>query len=167
MAQPTQTVLLTLAAPPAAPPAPLGNVQWRHFLRALAEEVDARATPSERDGLLRAIGHRLSHLMPLPPVATLEALQIEMNDALAAMGWGEVLLEVDEAAPALNVTHQGLPRIGSLGAPAGQWLAGVLPGLYDGWFGQQPGSQGALRSERVMDGAGPGVVVRYVRGLPT
>ncbi len=134
--------------------------RWRLFLRAIAEEVESRGGDG-RDALLRGVGRRMSALMPLPGVGTLEALQMEMNDALAAMGWGAVQLGVDETDPALTLLHTGLPRIGSMGTPPGHWLAGLLPGLYDGWLAQQPGAQPALYTHRVGATAGPAVTLRY------
>ena len=139
------------------------GVQWRLFLRALAEEVDSLAGPEERDDLLRGVGHRMSRMAPLPEVETLEALEIEMNDALAALGWGEVRLVVDEASPALRVVHTGLPRIGTVGTPPGQWLGALLLGLYDGWFQQQPGAQPTLHTHREPGLGGATVIMRYAR----
>ena len=155
----THSVTLTFDAPAPAP-ARVDAGRWRLFLRALAEEVDSRSGPDERDALLRGVGRRMSELMPLPGVGTLEALQIEMNDALGEVGWGSVELELDEANPALTVVHSGLPRVGSLGTPPGHWLAALLPGLYDGWFGQQPGNQPTLQTHRV-SGTGAEVTLRY------
>ena len=159
----THSVTLTFNTPALAK---AESGQWRLFLRALVDEVDSRASPEERDEMLRGVGRRMSQLMPLPGVGTLEALQLEMNDALAAIGWGAVQLTVDEANPALTVVHSDLPRIGSTGTPPGQWLAGLLPGLYDGWFAQQPGSQNSLRTERVSVASGAGVMLRYCTQSP-
>ena len=134
------------------------------FLRALAEEVDSLAGSGERDDMLRGVGRRMSRLMPLPPVQTLEALEMEINDALEGLGWGEVHLALDEATRVLEIVHSGLPRIGSLGTPPGQWLSALLEGLYDGWFAQQPGSKAALSSKRVSSqGSGDTVVMSYAR----
>ena len=138
--------------------------QWRVFIRALAEEVDSLAGPDERDDMLRGIGRRMSALMPLPPVETLEALELEMNDLLAAVGWGAVRLEVDEAEPALRILHTGLPRVGSLGSPPGQWLAPVLPGLFDGWFAQQPGAQPTLHTHTAGIPGADAVTLLYAKG---
>jgi hypothetical protein len=138
------------------------SVQWRVFLRALAEEVDSLAVAGERDDMLRGVGRRMGRLMPLPAVDSLPALEMEMNDALEAVGWGAVRLELNEAERALHVMHSGLPRIGSLGAPSGQWLAALLEGLYDTWFAQQPGSKTSLSTRRV-PGDGNAVVMRYAR----
>ena len=139
------------------------GIDWRTFLRALAEEVDSLAGSGERDDMLRGVGRRMARLTPLPPVQTLAALEIEINDALENLGWGSVSLHVNEADRALEVTHTGMPRIGSLGSPAGQWLSALLEGLYDAWLGQQPGSKPALGARRLDRGVGDVVVVSYAR----
>ena len=141
-----------------------GAVQWRLFLRAMADEVDHAAGPEQRDRMLRAIGRRMAGMMPLPPVATLTALETEMNDALEAVGWGTVAVRIDEAERVLVLTHAGLPRIGSLGTPPGQWLSAMLEGLYEAWFAQQPGSQPTLSAARVTSGDGEAVTLRFGRG---
>jgi hypothetical protein len=140
------------------------SVQWRLFLRALAEEVDSLAGAGERDDMLRGIGRRMARMMPLPAVDTLPALEMEMNDALETIGWGGVRLHVNEAERSLQLVHTGLPRIGSLGTPAGHWLAAMLEGLYDSWFAQQPGSKPSLSTRRVEGTSGSPVVLRYARG---
>ncbi len=139
------------------------GIEWRTFLRALAEEVDSLAGAGERDDMLRGVGRRMARLHPLPAVQTLDALEMEMNDALEGLGWGEVRLELNEAGRSLDVTHTGLPRIGSLGTPPGQWLSALLEGLYDGWFAQQPGSKAALSSKRGSKTAGDVVVMSYAK----
>ena len=138
-------------------------VDWRMFIRALAEEVDSLAGSGERDDMLRGVGRRMARLNPLPPVQTLDALEMEINDALEGLGWGEASLRVNEADRTLEVVHAGLPRIGSLGSPPGQWLSALLEGLYDGWFAQQPGSKAALSSRRVGGSGGDTVVMAYAR----
>jgi hypothetical protein len=139
------------------------GVQWRHFLRCLAEEVDNLAGVGERDDMLRGVGRRMSRMMPLPPVHSLASLQIEMNDALQSVGWGEVELHLSEPDRTLQIVHNGFPRVGSIGSPPGQWLSAVLEGLYDGWFAQQPGNKPSLSSRRTGDSVGATVVMSYAR----
>jgi Cellulose synthase subunit D len=141
-----------------------GAVQWRVFLRALADEVDTLAGASERDDMLRGIGRRMGRMVPLPGVTSLEALEVEMNDALEVLGWGSVRLRLHEGERTLYVTHSGLPRIGSLGNPSGQWLSALLEGLYEVWFAQQPGHQPSLIARRVENGNPDAVIMRYARG---
>ena len=138
-------------------------VQWRPFLRAMAEEVDSLAGAGDRDDMLRGVGRRMSRLMPLPPVQSLQALEMEMNDTLQGVGWGEVQLRLSEPDRVLHVIHSGFPRIGSLGTPAGQWLSALLEGLYDGWFAQQPGSKPSLSTRRIDGAEGDTVVMSYAR----
>ena len=139
-------------------------VQWRFFVRALADEVDSLAGPGERDDMLRGMGRRMSRMMPLPPVEQLDALQIEMNEALAGLGWGHVHLHLNAEDRALIIRHHGLPLVGSLGTPAGTWLAALLEGLYEGWFSQQPGSQTSLVARRVPSNSVDHVTLRFARG---
>ena len=139
------------------------GVQWRHFLRALAEEVDSLAGVGDRDDMLRGVGRRMSRMMPLPPVQSLQALELEMNDALLGVGWGEVELRLSEPERVLHIVHNGFPRVGSLGTPSGQWLSALLEGLYDGWFAQQPGSKPALSTRRLDGSVGATVMMSYAR----
>ncbi len=138
------------------------QTQWRVFVRALAEEVDSLAGISERDDMLRGVGRRMARMVPLPAVRTLDALEIEANDALDMIGWGRVRFELQEVQVRLRVVHDGLPRVGSLGGPAGQWLSALLEGLYDGWLGQQPGGSPTLSARRVQE-SGTSVVMDYGR----
>ncbi|WP_158745918.1 cellulose biosynthesis protein BcsD [Acidisphaera sp. L21] len=147
--------------------APLGTqqpvVQWRLFLRALAEEVDTLAGTGDRDDMLRGVGRRMSRMMPLPAVNSLASLQMEMNDALQMVGWGEVELHLSEPDRVLRIVHNNFPRIGSLGTPAGQWLSALLEGLYDGWFAQQPGNKPSLSTRRMDESEAATVVMSYAR----
>lgn len=153
--------MLALSAPALRPEA---GVQWRVFLRALADEVDALAGPGERDALLRGVGVRMARLMPLPPARSLETLEMEMNDALAAIGWGQVRLSLNEAERRLAIAHSGLPRIGAAGTPPGTWLATALEGLYETWMAQQPGSDPGLTARRIAPGTAEVITIHYGRG---
>ncbi len=141
------------------------TVDWRAFLRGFAEEVDTLAGPGERDAMLRGIGRRMSQMLPLPPARDLPTLEMEMNDTLAALGWGAVRLQLLEPERMLQMTHVDLPRIGSLGTPPGLWLSALLEGLYDGWLAQQPGHASALSTRRHADLAGQAVVMSYGRQI--
>lgn len=138
-----------------------GAVQWRPFLRALVDEIDGLASPAERDDMLRGVGNRMARLQPLPDVPTLHTLQLEMNDALAALGWGNVSLALDHADRVLLITHTGLPRIGATGTPPGTWLAALLEGLYETWISGQPGADTTLVARRGAVDAAGWVVLRY------
>ena len=142
---------------PAAPAA----TQWRAFLRGLAIELEAQAGPAASAALLRGIGQRMAQLLALPPVASMEALEMEMNAILGETGWGSVRLALNEAERCVILRHSGLPRIGSAGEPAGSWLAPVLEGLYQGWMGQQPGADDKLRA--TVQEPGDPTVLRYGR----
>lgn len=137
--------------------------EFRLFLRAFAEEVDSQAAPGECDGILRGAGARMAKLMPVPPVESLAALEIEMNDVLAGVGWGRTRLDLNEAERTVLITHTGLPRIGSLGSPSGTWLSALLEGLYTAWMAQQPGSTPALAARRVMPGDTDAITLQFGR----
>jgi hypothetical protein len=152
------------ARPEEAPAPAAAPVPWRGFLRALADEIDAQRGEAARDELLRATGRRMARLLPLPEVGSVEALAMEMNDALEALGWGSVTLTLEESEKRLTITHSGLPRLGGAGEPPGLWLSAVLEGLYETWIAQQPGSDSHLVARRFAAPA-PGVVaLRYGRG---
>ena len=132
MTTPVNTVQDTQVAPT--------PVLWRVFLRCLAQQLDAQSGPEARILILRDTGRQMAALLALPPVGSLEALEIEMNSVLTEIDWGGVRLSLNEAERCVLLTHRGLPRIGSAGEPCGAWLAPVLEGLYEGWMAQQPGA---------------------------
>ena len=140
-----------------------GFPQFRVFLRALAEELDSEAGASGRDSLLRGVGRQMARMLPLPAVASMSALEMEMNDVLGSIGWGHTRLELLETERHILITHAGLPRIGSAGDPPGTWLAGVLEGLYEAWMSQQPGSDAGLVARRQPHQETKFVVLRYGR----
>ena len=140
-----------------------GDVQWRLFLRAMADQIDHMAGLDERDDMLRGVGRRMARMIPLPPVLTLPSLEIEVNEALEQIGWGAATLRLDEADRALVIHHTGLPRVGSIGVPSGQWLSALLEGLYETWFVQQPGSQPSLSATRVVTHSPDAVTLRFAR----
>jgi hypothetical protein len=137
--------------------------QWRGFLRALLETLDAHLDAGSRDSLLRAVGARMAAFAPLPHCASLGELEARMNDALAAADWGYCSLSLDVNGKALIVTHAAAPAIGTQGDPAGGWIAAVLEGLYGAWFATQPGAEASVPVTRA--GTSPaGVTLRYARG---
>lgn len=134
---------------------------WRAFLRGLALELEAQAGPAASAAVLRGTGQQMARLLGLPAVGSMDALEMEMNAVLAELGWGSVRLVLNEAERCVVLTHDGLPRIGSAGDPAGTWLAPVLEGLYETWLGQQPGADDTLRTR--LDQRGRTMVLRYGR----
>jgi hypothetical protein len=135
---------------------------WRVFLRCLAREIDAQHGPEARILLLRDTGRQMAALLALPPVGSLEALEIEMNGVLAEIDWGGVSLSLNEAERCVLLIHRGLPRIGSAGEPCGTWLAPVLEGLYEGWMAQQPGSEASFQVRIKLHESGS-ICLRYGR----
>lgn len=141
-----------------------GQVDWTAFLRALAEEIDGIGGATARDALLRGIGQRMAAIRPISAAPNMDTLAMELNDQLAAMGWGSVSFQLNEQDRALLITHTGLPRIGAAGDPPGTWISALLEGLYDGWMGQLPGADRSLLARR-MRVTPQTVLLRY--GRPT
>ncbi len=147
------------------------SVPHRHtgtplLMRALAAEIDATHDAAARDALLRAVGRRMARLRPLPEVASMEALEIELNEALAALDWGAVQLVLEADAQRLTLLHAGLPRLGGAGDPPGTWLSAALEGLYETWIGQQPGSDATLVARRHGSVTTSLVTLLYSKGWP-
>jgi hypothetical protein len=117
------------------------SVQWRDFLRALLDTLDDTLQRDGRDTLLRAVGGRFAAAMPLPAAHTLAALEVRMNEALAAAAWGHVVLDLDERERMLRLVHAAGPCISTPGDEDGAWLGPVLEGLYSTWFAAQPGGE--------------------------
>jgi hypothetical protein len=137
--------------------------QWRGFLRALVETLDANLDAASRDALLRAVGARLGALLPLPTCAGLAELEARVNEALAAADWGWAEIALDPNDRALVVTHCAAPVVATGADPAGGWVGAVLEGLYGSWFGSQPGAEPSLVPRRT--GSRPGIILlRYGRG---
>jgi hypothetical protein len=120
------------------------SVQWRGFLRALVETLDAHLDTAGRTALMRIIGRRMADAMPLPHCDTLGGLEAQINDALAATEWGFCRLSVDLPGCRLLVTHAAAPVIGAGEDVEGAWIAAVLEGLYGGWLAEQPGADAAI-----------------------
>jgi hypothetical protein len=140
------------------------GLDLRVFLSALASAADDQLGHDGREAMLRSLGHHLARLTPLNPVSSLEALELEANEALTAIGWGRASIALDEPNRCLVIRHSGLPRIASKGEVPGYWLAPALEGLYGSWMGQQqPGMQEALAARR-QPGVTDGVIeLHYAR----
>lgn len=124
-------------------------IDWTVFLRAMAEGIDSLGGPVARDVWLRSVGERMGAMRPISPVPNMESLTMEMNDVLAAMGWGQVGFQLNEQDRSLLITHTHLPRVGAAGDPPGTWLSALLEGLYRAWMGQLPGADPSLVAQRL------------------
>lgn len=133
---------------------------WRPFLRALAEEVDALGGPDARDALLREVGRRIAQANPMPGDGKLDALTLDINELWAGFGWGNVTLR-PEADRAVLIDHSGLPQVGGAGEPPGTWLSAVLEGVYETWLAALPNADAAWIARRVRIGIGGGILLRY------
>jgi Cellulose synthase subunit D len=137
--------------------------QWRGFLRALVETLDANLDVDARDTLLRAVGTRLGALDPLPACASLPELELRMNEALAAADWGWVEISLDPQDRALVLTHAAAPSVAAGPAADGLWIGAVLEGLYGAWLGGQAGADPGMAVRRTQAAAGS-FTLRYGRG---
>lgn len=136
--------------------------QWRIFLRALVETLDANLDAASRDALLRAVGARFGALAPLPPCAGLAELEARMNEVLAAADWGWVEIALDPGDRTLVLMHCAAPAVATGADPIGGWIAAVLEGLYGTWLAAQPGAEPNLMPRRV-GAAGGSITLRYGR----
>lgn len=137
--------------------------QWRGFLRALVETLDANLDAASRDALLRAVGNRLGGLLPLPACGGLAELEARMNEAVAATDWGWVEIALDPNDRALVLTHCAAPAVATGADPTGGWIGAVLEGLYGTWLAAQPGAEASLSPRRLSAAAGS-ITLRYGRG---
>jgi Cellulose synthase subunit D len=136
--------------------------QWRGFLRALIETLDANLDAASRDALLRAVGARMAGTMPLAACGSLPELEARMNEALAACDWGWVEISLDPQDRSLVLTHTAAPSVAAGAEANGGWIAAVLEGLYGGWLGGQQGSDPSLTPRRMAATAAT-VTFRYGR----
>jgi hypothetical protein len=125
------------------------SVDWTIFLRAMADAIDGLGGPVARDVWLRGVGERMGAMRPITPVPNMESLAMELNDVLAAMGWGQVGFQLNEQDRSLLITHTNLPRVGAAGDPPGTWLSALLEGLYRAWMSQLPGADPSLVAQRL------------------
>ncbi|WP_181378073.1 cellulose biosynthesis protein BcsD [Teichococcus aestuarii] len=138
------------------------SAQWRGFLRALLETLDANLDRNTRNGLLRAVGGRLGQALPLPAATTLAELEARMNAALAELSWGYVSVALDEADRSLRLSHHAAPVVGAPGDEVGSWFATVLEGLYTAWLAAQQGGGSEAGPQLRVVQSEPGLVqLRY------
>ncbi|TCZ57821.1 cellulose biosynthesis protein BcsD [Roseicella aquatilis] len=139
------------------------SAQWRGFVRALVETLDANLDPGSRDALLRAVGARMAGLAPLPACGSLAELEQRMNEALAACDWGWVEVALDQHDRSLLLAHSAAPAVAAGTEMDGHWIGAVLEGLYGHWLGAQPGADPTLAPRRTGAG-GATLTLRYGRG---
>jgi hypothetical protein len=118
--------------------------QWRGFVRAMVETLDAHLDAEGRAALMRAIGARMAGAMPLGYCDTLAGLEAQINDALGSAEWGYCRLSLDLAARRLLVVHGAAPAVGAGEDADGSWAGAVLEGLYSAWFAGQPGADATM-----------------------
>jgi hypothetical protein len=122
---------------------------WEVFLRALLDTLDAHMPAEERAVLLRAIGAQMAALSPIPPEDTLSGLEARINERLAEPRWGSVSIALDSGGPALVLTHETAPVLGTGQDREGSWMGPVLEGLHAGWIAAQPGAEPEIAAHLV------------------
>ncbi len=137
--------------------------QWRAFLRALVETLDAHLDEAGRAALMRIIGRRMAEAMKLREADTLLAFEAQVNEALAGAEWGFCRLAVDTEARRLVITHQAAPAIAAGQDAEGAWIGAVLEGLWSGWLAEQPGADPAMAATVATTAPGE-VVLHYAKG---
>lgn len=126
-----------------------GRPDWEVFLRALLDTLDAHMPAEERAVLLRAIGAQMAALSPIPPEDTLSGLEARINERLAEPRWGTVSIALDSSGPALVLTHETAPVLGTGQDSGGAWMGPVLEGLHAGWIAAQPGAEPDIQAHLV------------------
>jgi hypothetical protein len=139
------------------------SAQWRAFLRALVETLDAHLDEAGRASLMHIIGRRMAESLPLRHCDTLSGLEAQVNDVLAGAEWGFCRLAVDTGARRLVITHLAAPSIGTGADAEGAWIGAVLEGLWSGWMAEQPGAAPA-RGAVVATPAPGETVLHYAKG---
>lgn len=138
-----------------------GSAQWRVFLKALAMTFDETVETADAHAFLREVGAAMARSLPLPRVATLEALEDAMNARWDALDWGWVRLR--EADGAVAIVHGASPTRFAEDAE-GHWTRAAVPvleGVYGYWFQAQQGPS-HLQVKLVAEPTEP-LVLRYGR----
>lgn len=139
------------------------SAQWRGFLRALVETLDAHLDEAGRASLMHIIGRRMAEAMPLRHCDTLSGLEAQVNEVLAGAEWGFCRLSVDTEARRLVITHLAAPAIAAGQDGEGVWIGAVLEGVWSGWMAEQPGADPAMAA--VVATIAPGeTVLHYAKG---
>lgn len=139
------------------------SAQWRAFLRALVETLDAHLDEAGRASLMHIIGRRMAESLPLRHCDTLSGLEAQVNEVLASAEWGFCRLAVDTGARRLVITHLAAPSVGTGADAEGAWIGAVLEGLWSGWMAEQPGADPGMAA--VVATTAPGeTVLHYAKG---
>jgi hypothetical protein len=115
------------------------SVQWRAVMLAMADELFENFSAQEAWGFYRQIGLRVSRSVALPPVKTLDELEVSLNVVLAEMDWGYVSLSLADSAIAIR--HRAYPGQ-YLEDASGHWrraFCALLEGVYTVWLQSQGG----------------------------
>jgi hypothetical protein len=137
------------------------SAQWRPFLAALAQELNARIETDQCRALLRRLGTAMARNAPLPPLELLPDLEAAMNHVWSGMRWGWV--ELNDTDDALRIVHHCAPIEAAFGSGSRTWSPAVLEGAYEQWL-RAAGAGDRLRVQQVATDT-TGAEPRYVFAL--
>ncbi len=107
---------------------------WAALLTAMISEVDEGATDEQLQGFFHAVGGRIAAMRPLADLEDLDDIVGQINLFWSGMGWGSVILELDDEG--IDIHHSGMPA-GLDGNPRDGWAKVaplLLEGVYESWF---------------------------------
>ncbi len=108
------------------------SVQWRDWLAVLAPALVEEIGEGRAWNLLRRTGSAVALRRPLPPCATLSALEAAVVEELHRLNWGWARFNARDSG--IDITHGAYPFAPAAEDPAGGWFAAVLEGLYTEWL---------------------------------
>jgi hypothetical protein len=109
-------------------------LQWLPILRALAQEMVARADVADLRQLFFQVGDRFAKDMEgrFQAVETLAQLEESLNALWQQLNWGWVTLT--EAKACVDIAHEAAPLAEAFGEDALDWSVGLLEGFYQHIF---------------------------------
>jgi hypothetical protein len=110
------------------------SLQWSPILFAMANELEAIASPVDLRQLFQKIGARFSEGVAeqFLDIKALPELNDALNDLWARTQWGYVQLQ--EAPDCIEISHQFSPLYEAFGERAIPWTIGLLEGFYQSIF---------------------------------
>ncbi|MDQ7728409.1 cellulose biosynthesis protein BcsD [Halomonas sp. SpR8] len=116
------------------------SIQWRLFLELVFDELSNSAGKEESSGFWRHIGSRIASERPIGECATLERLELAVNEQLDLMDWGWASIMAENQT--MRICHAACPVPGSSQERLDASLlamSALLEGVYKGWLQQQGG----------------------------
>ena len=116
--------------------------QWRLFMTALVEELNASAGSEEMLAFFGHLGAKIASDLPIDEQDTLEGLEAAVNRRWRELDWGWCQFYAE--SDMIVIAHDAWPRLD--GAAKDTWaaaLAALLAGAYNAWLRDQ-GGDGAV-----------------------